>query len=907
MDPELFNALVFAYEELCLISGEETEEILDFDRTRESVQRQMLRLDRRLHREHTDARYELLAEKEKQESELFAEINPMLQDIAREMGFQRPMMLELTRSTAFNAFVLQVAKEGEDFYAPSKEPMHVFINAGLILKSKEIFEAQGKVFTRDHLAGIIGHELRHLQQPEYNHDKPLEDKELSQRYEYDADLAGLEAMDRAGYNPRAFIEWQDVMMRADNKFKQIFNHYLGRTHPLTENRAKELQREFNRPDRLYFSTEAEYQEFSAAAFEETRVLTRVELREQIANVVSLEDWHQLFTRIEEDSRATFLDVRLAAIEYRRHIKLRAALAVAARELRTGEFGVRDALLHCLNVRAEGHELNFDLIALRAGQGFSQRFDKEDEQLLSTFAAQAQGEDWEQEFSSGLVSPESMSRIAHFTFEHATSAEVQGTAFSTLEDAFDLEHNHEAVVEAWKPYEGNCIKIEDVRMTTPEEREKIIVAAARRYILTQIAGWVYAGISTSVTYRGEELEKKQAFLAALHESSNEDEGVREEDDEEDVAELNVGTAQAFSMGKIKRAVKQASRRVATYVPRSPGQASGAKREDIPETKYELHAAPFGKLWEIPDEQYARKFSFDSAAEATPREATTAHLMAVLRRQFEQALSPEKLKEKIGITVADNLEIKDWLFRHYCEARLTDPEQGGLHLSVELLQRFHDLPEYLHAFPIHQYESSMGRTLLEKAGTIVEALLAMEAFRSPQERIGDALQRVRFFAHAPDVRSLILQESNRNAPPRFQGDELTVDEDIPQFEYGEDSPLHAKARLFERWIRAGLLLESPTNRAEVTERVLPILAGRARVQGLPEQYYHPRFVQKSSWLRDLIPVKLKLSDKEKALVEQRIFELMTEKFMAHLIDDAEEMARFSPHLIKTSDFYYGRKEA
>lgn len=300
-------------------------------------------------REYVDGMDELMTDKEKETSELYREMNEVLQNVAREMGFRRPVVVEITRSAELNAFIFQVDKEGESYNEPSDEPVRVFVHAGLVSRLDQVLKKMGTSgITKDHLAGLLGHELQHVIQPEYDLDKPPQDKDISKRFEYDSDLAGMEAADRAGYNPRGSIElYQALAKLSQNTPEKLIAHFFGK-HPISENRVKALEGEFQRPERVWFSADVTPESLSVEAVTESKELSRDVLLKKIDDARTSEDWDAILRSIEENPRATFQDAEYAMRAYKVFLDAQSWTVAAINELETGALGLSQALVYAAN-------------------------------------------------------------------------------------------------------------------------------------------------------------------------------------------------------------------------------------------------------------------------------------------------------------------------------------------------------------------------------------------------------------------------------------------------------------------------------------------------------------------------------------------------------------------------------
>ncbi|MFA6475333.1 MAG: hypothetical protein WCV88_04005 [Patescibacteria group bacterium] len=150
---EWIRALRYEIDRERLNYGDESvPERQEFLERRRPVQEATRRLRTRLQLEYKRTTTETLTEAEQRESVIYQEVGEIVANVSEAMGFRRPVLLELTRSTDMNAYVLRTEKLDEDYTVPSTEPVHVFVNIGFITQLHKMFVEQKKVFTKDHLA-----------------------------------------------------------------------------------------------------------------------------------------------------------------------------------------------------------------------------------------------------------------------------------------------------------------------------------------------------------------------------------------------------------------------------------------------------------------------------------------------------------------------------------------------------------------------------------------------------------------------------------------------------------------------------------------------------------------------------------------------------------------------------------
>lgn len=861
---ELAAALRYEVDSERLLYGEEdVPERQEFLRNRQNTQEHIRELKLRLGREQVNAETELLNEREKRESVLYQDVNQVLQDVARELGFQRPVALEISRTPMFNAFILRMAKEGQDFSKPSAEPIHVFVNAGLIRDLDKMFQEEGMVFTKDHLAGILGHELKHLTQPEYDLDDPgSQGAEVTQRHEYDADVGGFEAADHAGYNPRATIEtYQMVAKKMGKGWQEAFNHYFQRTHPMSENRVKNLLEEYHRGDRILYSATAEYQPFSAGALDEAKNLVREELHQKLAAARSLDDWHTILDGIEHDPRATVRDMEVAMNYYKMHLDVRSAVAIAVRELRTGELGLRDAVLYTLNAYASGQPLHFDLLE---GQYEIQVPDLMLKDLLPVVSQEALS-DLEQEYDPSIVHTSQIKEIVDFTYEQTLMAPLEQPTFASLEEALDPS--------LWPD--------QLVRRFSGKTRAEMF-----NFLIEQIATRILAGANAHTTFLEDDIDLKEAILKAMRE-------VPGATAEESGPDVNEAFPKDFS--GIRKALERRVSSSGIQLGRGPDVSIKRPRS----REYRLIARPFHSP--VPVDE--------GVAQTTPLNQLTARFLQIARSQFEIALGPERSRELTGQVIPNVPAVQDWLFKRYYHAflfKLPDPEFPIRSLSE--LREWGVLPEYVRLLPLHlrrlasprpdqialRYLPGPDYPTQSMVGQIAQGQFFDEMNTLTLKDLGDQLHRIRARRHHPVLKAIY---EARGEKPGFSEQ---AEEELKSCYENSISLWRGKTQLVERWLAEGLKLES-VDRTTFLQESKALLVGIAREQGLPDDFFLRSFGQEKfgeeSWWQMLKRALARKREREptwqeKEHIQKQVDRLASEFFAAHFVDDAEELSLMRP---------------
>lgn len=123
----------------------------------------------------------------------------------------------------------------------------VYLFSQLLFELDRNFKKQGKFLTKDIVAAILAHELRHTIQENRKYEyenkirKSVTNKGAEKRKEYDADTGALDMMDVAGYNPKAMQKLMEFFcsISFDDKLMAIFD--LLDAHPASKDRLKVVQ------------------------------------------------------------------------------------------------------------------------------------------------------------------------------------------------------------------------------------------------------------------------------------------------------------------------------------------------------------------------------------------------------------------------------------------------------------------------------------------------------------------------------------------------------------------------------------------------------------------------------------------------------------------------------------------
>ena len=795
----------------------------EFLERRRPIQEGTRQLRKRLHREYFCTTDEALTEHERTESKLYEEIDGIVQNMSEAMGFQRPIVLELTRNPTMNAYVLRAEKLDEDFMSPSTEPVHVFVQVGMITKLRDMFKEQDKVFTKDHLASIIGHELRHLQQKKYQPDEHRVGKQADEqvRFEYDADLGGMEGADLAGYNPKAAIELQRVLLAANKKgnWREVIEHYFTQTHPITESRLTALEEEYHRPERIIYNADQPYEQFSEAALDDAAELARERLLQQFETARTVEDWETILTDIENNPRATMRDGLMALDVFRLQLDVRTALSAVHECLAHDTFGYRSALVYEANLVAAGESLNCSLFRLRKPDNHFSRVASDDDyrgKVLGDLARDPTPDDV-MLFDAASISPEAMDRAVEFHRQHVVLVppEQRPTGpFASLEDIFD--HTNRAAVKFWQLENHTPSRLPDAFQ---EKRIALTTNLTQRWL---------RGFEFEYTLHDQEsIDLKEAALAIFAEQS------AKTADTITTAALptlpkNLAELAAVAVARLSRAQAETS---------SAG-TTGQTYTYRPERKHSAHFHPFQHAARIPDTTLAET-SFGQVY---------VRLEKILREKFAAATAPEQIQAITGEpaqtpTAAVQNELFQRATRDTVYPRFADKVIPINDLAD--LKQWQLLPSVMRALPVygesHRYSrlpfaqedvhdyvgrvDRVARPLLE----IMAGAIGMDIHGGSID-IGTAVQQVRTLQNHPYIQALYRHQYTWKPSTEIAAVAASAYA-APAF---YEKP--AQRFLYQRWVNEGLR----ANLTEVTQpawlqEMTTILSAKAEALGLPSDYF------------------------------------------------------------------------
>ncbi len=182
-----------------------------------------------------------------QDPNFLIEIAEIAGSLTKAAGFEEDILVLPILSNEVNAFVYtnitkkssgETAKDDEPsiYSQPGAMGRHIFLCTGLVTKFKEFCEKRGEEMTKDDLAFVLSHELRHLIQQ-----RQKERTYITRRQEeYDADLGGMDILGRAGFNPREAVKAMEFLCSEGGGYSD--------THPASASRLVEISKRIADPD-----------------------------------------------------------------------------------------------------------------------------------------------------------------------------------------------------------------------------------------------------------------------------------------------------------------------------------------------------------------------------------------------------------------------------------------------------------------------------------------------------------------------------------------------------------------------------------------------------------------------------------------------------------------------------------
>lgn len=822
--PDWIQALRYEINRERLQYGDVTvAERQEFLERRQPVQEATRQLRKRLHREYFCTTEEALTEHERGESKLYEEIDGIVQNISEAMGFQRPLVLELTRETTMNAYILRAEKLDEDFMLPSTEPVHVFVQVGMITKLRDMFNEQGKVFTKDHLASMIGHELRHLQQKKYQPDEHQAGKQADEqvRFEYDADLGGMEGADLAGYNPQAAIELQRILLVANKKsnWREVIEHYFTKTHPITQSRLTALEEEYHRPERIMYNADQPYEPFSEAALDDGAELARERLLQKLEMARTVADWETLLDDIEQNPRATLRDGLMALDVFRLQLDMRTALAAVHDSLEHDRFGYRSALVYEANLVAAGESLHCSLFHLRKPDNRYSRVSSDDDyrgKVLGDLVRNPTTDDVAL-YDAASMSAEVMGRAVEFHRQHVVLVPPEQRPtdpFTSFEDVFD--YSNPAAVKFWRLENRSPAELPGA---VQEKRQNLMINLTQR--------WLRGFEFEYILYDQESIDLKEAALTIFAEQSA-----------KTVENITTAALPTIPKSLAELAAVAAARLSRAQTETARAGATSQKSTFRPESKYREHCHPFQHAARIPD----------TALTETRFGQVYLRLEKILRKKFDAATTPDQIRTITGELTEAPMIIRDELFKRATRDSVYPRFAGQVIAIKDLgeLKQWQVLPNVLRALPmygeehrfshlpfakedVHDYvgrANQVARPLLE----MMAGAVGMHIHGSNAEAIGAAAQQVRTLQNHPYFQELYRHQSTWKPAPEIAA--------IAASAYASPAFYEKPAQrfLFQRWVSEGLRANlTETTRPAWLQEMTTILSAKAEALGLPSNYF------------------------------------------------------------------------
>jgi|GEM_PF-1393654 len=496
--PEYWKAVTAHIETERICYGETTPRVQEFLRSREQFDKSFYAQKSEWQHEAVAADMEPLTEAQKKSSLLYQELEPLVADIAKELGFTRPVRLEITRNPQMNAFVLAADKGQEEF---AHGPLRFYVNAGLITALQTVLKAAGKTLTQEHVLFVLGHELRHLRQQQYFHDVSGRSPEVTQRYEYDADAASLEANDRAGNSPRAGIEVMGLLNKVKNR-TEIVQHYLTQSHPMSENRVKALLKDFHRPDHPYVSADKPLTPLSEEALKDAEWLTRAEWSKKIQEAETCKDWEEVLETYEKDPRMTEHDAVLVGAQLRIFTEVRQAYAIAEHHLDTNT-GLAKSLLYLINAHLDPEKFSVVQNFLSAHHGYSS---SPPSPRAVYYSSIQQGDaPWSADYRKEREQKDDYAAHTAFVLQHGTEQKpLEALEFPNTQTLFDPANA--SAVAYWRALlakDQSNNQIADQHRIAPDASEQDVMLHAKRVCIALLSPLIGEGGSIRRSYSGEQ--------------------------------------------------------------------------------------------------------------------------------------------------------------------------------------------------------------------------------------------------------------------------------------------------------------------------------------------------------------------------------------------------------------------
>lgn len=175
------------------------------------------------------------------------EMEDIANRLAESAGFKEKIKVLPIVSDEINAYVYTIENKSHEsdetkpgLYNPDKQKgRYVFLYTGLIKSFGEYQAKLGRKLSKDNVAFVVAHEMRHLLQQR----KEQTNAVTRRQQEYDADLGAMEIMGRAGFNPREAVEGMEFL-RSLSEGRLPYST----THPASASRLVEISKRIADPD-----------------------------------------------------------------------------------------------------------------------------------------------------------------------------------------------------------------------------------------------------------------------------------------------------------------------------------------------------------------------------------------------------------------------------------------------------------------------------------------------------------------------------------------------------------------------------------------------------------------------------------------------------------------------------------
>lgn len=216
------------------------------------------------------------------------EMEEIANRLAQAAGFKEKIKVLPIVSDEINAYVYTIENKTHDtnetgpgLYNPDKQKgRYVFLYTGLVKSFAEFQAKSGRKLSKDNIAFVVAHEMRHLLQQR----KEQTNAVTKRQQEYDADLGGMEIMGRAGFNPREAVEGMEFL-RSLSEGRIPYSE----THPASASRLVEVSKRIADPDvpmRGIGVKPADYQHMPSSEPKSKQVISELQSAANIQELVA---------------------------------------------------------------------------------------------------------------------------------------------------------------------------------------------------------------------------------------------------------------------------------------------------------------------------------------------------------------------------------------------------------------------------------------------------------------------------------------------------------------------------------------------------------------------------------------------------------------------------------------------